>query len=937
MKHITARTILFSLLCACFTSMDAQNKSYWLRGHVRDGFTNAGVDKAKVYLLNTDSLVIDSTETRGDYFSFNLKRNGDLKSCIIRMSHPDYNINHSTHSLKYVGKNAFFDLPTIYVKRKNTFMDQSLQEVTVTATKVKMFYRGDTIVYNADAYNVAKGSMLDALIRQMPGTEINRQGEIFVNGRKVENLLLNGKDFFRGNNRLMLENLPYYTVKEIKVYDMTSEKAMVLHDENAKKDFVMDVNLKKEYSKGYMVNTEVGAGTQHGYLGRLFGLRFTDASRYAIVGGMNNLNMSDYSFSGNAIDNGERNGRTTNNLLTAELMTEHKRNKNVLMVELKRKKSEHGADEFQETFHNDGSTFSTSQNSQIGKNLGVSLSNKYTLKTPIWLESTTALRLNDKEDDINERYYESGIDTRSHGLAMLDSLFHNGIALNEPSMINARKKSVVNNMKDYGASQSFSVSKNLYSSDIIEFDADVDYSKQEYDTDRFNSYLYWKPEYAQNDITESVKRPNTHIGVKTGVSYKLTRLLYNTDIKFFAGYGFNRDKDKESIVDVASSVLDAMNSYDRRMTENKYTFGTNYHFDERNSEKKLRTEIRVDLPVSVIDRSTSYLRYSLDTCLVQTPIFFEPSLTFSRSKWIGQTINKTKWFVTASTSLKSSLPDATQLVTLPLTSDRINIFQGNASLKSPTALQSSVKWKYTLSQSMAYIEQTLSYANYINRIVNTYRYDAGIYYHSPQNINGTWNIDFKTRGQHFFKLSKKKITLQYNVDATYHRMKNYISDGLENSSQIVKNDELHLYSKAKLTSGFNKVYGGLILNVDWRKLLDNNYVMGYRDTWEYSGELFLTINLPKGIDFETECSAIKRTGYSNQEVNDLNCVWNAYLSKSIINGSVDLKFKVIDILHQYKSVAYVINERGIRETRSMTLPSYMLFCASYKFNKQPKK
>ncbi len=73
---------------------------------------------------------------------------------------------------------------------------------------------------------------------------------------------------------------------------------MALHDDRAKKDFVMDVNLKKEYSKGYMANVEVGAGTEDAYLVRLFGLRFTDVSRLAVVGGMNNLNMSDYSLSG---------------------------------------------------------------------------------------------------------------------------------------------------------------------------------------------------------------------------------------------------------------------------------------------------------------------------------------------------------------------------------------------------------------------------------------------------------------------------------------------------------------------------------------------------------------------------------------------------------------------------------------------------------------
>ncbi len=61
--------------------------------------------------------------------------------------------------------------------------------------------------------------MLDALVRQMPGVEIKKDGRIYHNGKFVENLLLNGKDFFKGNQEVMLENLPSYTVKQVKIYD----------------------------------------------------------------------------------------------------------------------------------------------------------------------------------------------------------------------------------------------------------------------------------------------------------------------------------------------------------------------------------------------------------------------------------------------------------------------------------------------------------------------------------------------------------------------------------------------------------------------------------------------------------------------------------------------------------------------------------------------
>lgn len=65
------------------------------------------------------------------------------------------------------------------------------------ASKVKFYNRGDTLVYNADAFNLAEGSMLDALIQQLPDVELKDNGNIYVNGKYVEELLLNGKHFWR--------------------------------------------------------------------------------------------------------------------------------------------------------------------------------------------------------------------------------------------------------------------------------------------------------------------------------------------------------------------------------------------------------------------------------------------------------------------------------------------------------------------------------------------------------------------------------------------------------------------------------------------------------------------------------------------------------------------------------------------------------------------
>ena len=70
--------------------------------------------------------------------------------------------------------------------------------------------------------------MLDDLIRQMPGVTLNEAGQIFVNGRMVDELMLGSRSFMKGNKQVLMENLPYYTVKDIKVYDRQSDKSKAI-------------------------------------------------------------------------------------------------------------------------------------------------------------------------------------------------------------------------------------------------------------------------------------------------------------------------------------------------------------------------------------------------------------------------------------------------------------------------------------------------------------------------------------------------------------------------------------------------------------------------------------------------------------------------------------------------------------------------------------
>ena len=291
-------TIILAL-AALVAPQTVHSQTITLVGQVQDVFLKKPlVPKIQVYETDSTTCVLDSVHVEkiedGDGDIMIAPYYASVKAAphdyLIRAELPGYEVAWQKVSVTNTTEKEL-SVPLIKMRRARHI---TLNEVVVTATKVKMFYRGDTLIYDATAFNMPDGSMLDDLIRQMPGVTMNDGGEIFVNGKKVDELLLNSRSFFGGNKQILLENLPYYTVKHIKVYNKKDKRDEVLGRDDGPKLYVMDVNLKQEYQRGYIANVEGAAGTHGRWLGRMFGLGFTDLYRFTLLGNVNNVNETQH-------------------------------------------------------------------------------------------------------------------------------------------------------------------------------------------------------------------------------------------------------------------------------------------------------------------------------------------------------------------------------------------------------------------------------------------------------------------------------------------------------------------------------------------------------------------------------------------------------------------------------------------------------------------
>ncbi|MBR1668015.1 MAG: outer membrane beta-barrel protein, partial [Bacteroidaceae bacterium] len=275
---------------------EKKKETYYV-GYVADALTHQAVDSGMVWLMKTDSTKLHGSSLysynytstkRVTSFTLPLEKPGSFLVCVEAKG---YETKYVPLEIKRFYKNERYinrERP-IYLRKQSE--DKELAEVVVKATKVKFYHDGDTLVFNADAFQMAEGSMLDELIRQLPGVKLKEGGEIEVNGRHVDELLLNGKNFFNHDRELLLDNLPSYMVQSIQAYERMDE----LHggsnfSDFAERQYVMDVKLKREYQIGWASNVEAGMGTDERWLARLFGMRFTPHSRLVLFGNANNVN-----------------------------------------------------------------------------------------------------------------------------------------------------------------------------------------------------------------------------------------------------------------------------------------------------------------------------------------------------------------------------------------------------------------------------------------------------------------------------------------------------------------------------------------------------------------------------------------------------------------------------------------------------------------------
>lgn len=179
-------------------------------------------------------------------------------------------------------KTKTIDLKTLNMTR----IDQTLKEVKIAAAAPPLQMHGDTLEFNASAFKLDTNAVVEDLLRKLPGVTVWADGVITVNGRKISRLLVEGKDFFGGDNKIALQNIPKNAVQKVQVYQNRDDK------NNVDPPTEMNIVLKKNRKDGFFGKFGIGVGTQDHYAGDAMFTYYSPKTNANVVGAYNNVNKS---------------------------------------------------------------------------------------------------------------------------------------------------------------------------------------------------------------------------------------------------------------------------------------------------------------------------------------------------------------------------------------------------------------------------------------------------------------------------------------------------------------------------------------------------------------------------------------------------------------------------------------------------------------------
>ena len=930
------------LLLTVTTAIMAQKT---LSGTILSKTDGGPIEMATVRLFaynGADSTLVQGAQTYDDgLFILSNIRAGKYRLIVS-------SVGYNEHSQWVEMKNADLDLPAIRL----TEQVQELAEVSVQGKAAEMTVKGDTIEYNTAAYQVAETATVEELLKKMNGVEVDKEGNVTINGEEIKGVRIDGKKFFGDDVQTATKNIPADMIEKIQVIDEKSEMAKLTGFEDDETERIINLSLKKNRKKGVFGNysgalgadivTDNGGWFDYGnpaygdtdaarmkyfvendarYNANIFTNLLLGESQTTIIGGANNTNeirsrrgRGWFGGQNAGITASENLGVNTNIDLTGQL--EKKDDKTELLL---------GGDATINHSVNDTRTQSQKESySEEATYIDQDSTNKITrawdaqmrLEMEYQIDSMNKLILRPQISYSNSRSEQNNDYTYERDSVLINDGYQNQKSLQEE--ISAAIRATYNH-------------KFAKPGRSLTMRANVTFKNTKGETDT----------YAFDNLTNAALVDQNTLSHNNALSYSLrtsfVEPIYGKNhfietVLSLSGSNRNSVKDQYSM-DSITGNYEYDSVYSNALTNDMYTEQLELNYRWVNEKMDLTAGARV---LATQTHSTTYYGNTLARDTLYNRWNWSPNVRF-RYKF-GQ-----KEFARIVYRGNVNQPTIQQMEPVRNNSDAMNETLGNLGLNPAFSHNIFAMYSKFNQEKFSSIMTGFRASLTQDALTNNTIYDqTGKRYMQTVNADMIpWNIgaDFMSNTP----FCKKMFQFHSRTAVSYNQRVAYVlrEQDADEIAQLIAADQLPLGDASKtgnfrmssdLTLRFtHKIVDIGVKNTNVYSLTHNSLNkknISHIGDWIISGDV--TFHLPKSWNIATDIAYTSRSGYQGlTDVNEL--IWNFSIDKTWKNSTLTLK--VYDLLNDKKNIVQTVNETSVSYQKFNTLPTYAMLTFTYKLNR----
>ena len=835
-----------------------------------------------------------------------------------------------------------------------------LKEAKVTANAAKVQVSGDSIIYNAAAYHVAEGSVLEDLVKKLPGAQVGEDGKIKMNGKEVNKILVGGKEFFLNDTETALKNLPTDMIENIKTYDRKSDLARVTGIDDGEEETVIDLTVKKGMAQGWMGNLNLGAGTKERYSNRLYAQRQTENAQIQLVGGMNNIGSRGFGGGGGRGGwggFGGGGGLRTNKDIGLNWGTAADKLETSGSVRYRYNGSDTRSETSSEDFVNKAGAFSNRNSVSLSSNSGVNANFRLEWKPDsmtniIFRPAGSYSRNRGFSDNISASFKEDPYSYTQDPLSNLNDevlknvlvnsniqtqqTYSNNSSMNGELQLNRRLNKEGRNITlRLTGSLGSSSSKQLSASDIKYYGTGISMpnnNNRYYDTPGRNSSYSIQATYSEpiayRTYLQFSYRYNYSYTKNDRQAFTYKAEAYNEMENLLHRYRYNVAGIVDHLLSLSEDNPLYKSTFDNSLSQ--YSEYNNYNHTATIMLRRTRDNYNFSIGIDLMPQRShlDYKYLQTDTTVTRNVFNFAPRIDL-RYKF-----NKTTNLQIGYNG-RSSQPSMTNLLDIKDDSNPLNVTRGNTGLKP-----SFTHTVHAFFNTFQMEHQTNFFANVFgnimqNSISNQMSYDeaTGVRYTRPMNINGNWSVSGGFGGNTGVDRDNK-FTIGSFSNVSYNNSVGFLGSG-NNDNMGAKQTTKALNLSENLEFGYRDEWFDISLNggITYNRSRNNQNKANNLDTYQFSYGSEIDVRTPIGLNFHTDISMQSRRGYAQESMNTNELLWNAQVSKSLLKGNaLTISLEVNDILGRQSNISRTITALSRTDSRYNAIYQYGMLHAIYRLN-----